>query len=284
MFFTVVAVLTGIWLWRLGIQIATDLAVAGVCIDGTLPNCAKSAATFFGSPGGQLFVDPRPQFLLLGLPILPAVLIVAPATAAEFERGTYEFLWVQVGGGLRWLAGHGIALSAVLLANLAMVCVAASYFEWSKGPFGRDLFLWQSFDVTGFVMIAYGAFAISLALCFAIWTGRGIASMALTVLCFSAIRVFVAWVRPYFLPPIIHVGTVSEGSRMGPGHWLIAQKFFDAGGHEVAVGSAHVATAEQIFQRSDRFFLFQGIETAVFLLLTLCCCVGAIVALKRIRS
>jgi len=128
--------------------------------------------------------------------------------------------------------------------------------------------------------------------------------MAITLGGFLATRVAVALLlRPRFLPyqrrtyPTIG-GSPAEPNQLA-GDWVISRAVYSAQGVKLTPGSGSQALCDQtsaaqcvakygagaynqeLFQPADRFWLFQGIETALFVALTVVLLVLAVHMVRR---
>jgi hypothetical protein len=75
---------------------------------------------------------------------------------------------------------------------------------------------------------------------------------------FVAVRVVIAvLVRPHFMSPVSKLVSLAQGSNSLPaGYWLLS--------NPANVGPNHILLT---YQPADRFWAFQGIEAAVFIVL-----------------
>ncbi len=112
----------------------------------------------------------------------------------------------------------------------------------------------------------------------------------MTLVGFTAARISIAeWLRPRFLPPLVNDGSVARAAR----DWYLQLGFVDAhgrsahrvdlrGGSNAAIGFANCLPGSEgeveclhakglffhhLYQPADRFWLFQSIEAAIFLVL-----------------
>jgi hypothetical protein len=112
-----------------------------------------------------------------------------------------------------------------------------------------------------------------------------VGAMALTLGAVVATRLAVAsGLRPHFLPPLTAVGSFQPGSVLRARDWVLSLYPVDRLGHPLRQYMQIVGTCDNvsrngyaaclrdhgvflrtIYQPADRFWLFQGIETAIFL-------------------
>ncbi|EHN10558.1 putative transmembrane transport protein [Patulibacter medicamentivorans] len=176
------------------------------------------------------------------LPVVIAVVFAAPF-ALELERGTYRLAWTQSITRQRWLAAKlAVALggTAVTAAGIALL------LTWWRRPL--DHFHGRiepgAFQLEGIAPIAYAVFAAALIIALGAVLRRTIAAIAVSIVAFLAVRITIETsVRPHFASPLeARPGTNLDTS------WIVD-------------GRMH--------HPSSRFWEFQGIETGIFLALTL---------------
>jgi hypothetical protein len=244
------------------------------------------------------------SLLLLFLPALVGLFWGAPLVARELEHGTHRLVWTQGVTRLRWatvklgLVGGGVAL------------VAAAYIllvGWWIAPLNDATgyrFTWLFFDQQGLVLVGYALFALALGVLAGTLTGKVLPAMAVTLGGFLATRVAVALLlRPRFLPPLRRaypvVGATPTESNPLIGDWVISRGVYSAQGVKLTPGSGAQAVCDQtaaaqciakygvgaynqdLFQPADRFWLFQGIETALFVALAVVLVLVAIHLIRR---
>jgi hypothetical protein len=243
------------------------------------------------------------SLLLLFMPVLAGLFWGAPLVAREVEHGTHRLVWTQGVTRLRW------ATVKLVLVGGGVVLVAAAYallVGWWIAPLNDATgyrFTWLFFDQQGPVLVGYALFAFALGVLTGTLTGKVLPAMAITLGGFLATRVAVALLlRPRFLPPRLRTYPVVSGSLAEPnqlaGDWVISRGVYSAQGVKLTPGSGSQALCDQsaqaqcvakygagaynqdLFQPADRFWLFQGIETALFVALAL---VLVLVAVRLVR-
>ena len=182
------------------------------------------------------------------------------------------------------------------LVGAGVVLVGAAYTlldGWWIAPLHDATgyrFTWLFFDQQGPVLVGYALFALALGVLAGTLTGKVLPAMAVTLGGFLAPRVAVALVlRPRFLPHLRRTYPIVSGSPAEPnqlaGDWVISRAVYSAQGVKLTPGSGSQALCDQataascvakygvgaynqeLFQPADRFWLFQGIETALFVVL-----------------
>ena len=263
-------------------------------------DCATLSERFSGRFQGLALAS----LLLLFLPVLVGLFWGAPLVAREVEHGTHRLVWTQGVTRLRWatvklaLVGGGVVLVAVAYALLV---------GWWITPLNDATgyrFTWLFFDQQGPVLVGYALFAFALGVLAGTLTRKVLAAMAVTLGVFLATRVAVALlVRPRFLAPRRRTYPVISGSLAEPdplaGDWVISRAVYSAQGAKLTPGSGSQALCDQtaaaqciakygagaynqdLFQPADRFWLFQGIETALFVLLAVALLLATIRLVRR---
>jgi hypothetical protein len=244
------------------------------------------------------------SLLLLFLPALVGLFWGAPLVARELEHGTHRLVWTQGVTRLRW------ATVKLALVGGGVVLVAATYallVGWWIAPLNDATgyrFTWLFFDQQGPVLVGYALFALALGVLAGTLTGKVLPAMAVTLGGFLATRGAVALLlRPRFLPPRRRaypiVGASPTESNPLTGDWVITRGVYSAQGVKLTPGSGAQVACDQtaaaqcaakygagaynqdLFQPADRFWLFQGIETALFVALAVVLVLVAIHLIRR---
>jgi hypothetical protein len=226
------------------------------------------------------------------VPMILAMLVGAPLVAREYERGTFRLVWTQGVPRARWL---GRKLALVVGGSLVLAAVMTVLLTWWRIPFARvssDLDP-QQFDVEGTVPLAYMAYALALAIAAGTLLRRTVPAMAVTVAGFLVVRFPVELLaRPHYLPSVTATWDPylqTAAAQPGPHDWVFDGNWLDAAGRVVddtrITGActsdtvhynlepgtaftqcthAHGWLVQLVWQPGDRFWLFQGVETAIF--------------------
>jgi len=223
------------------------------------------------------------------LPLLFGVLLAAPLVL-ELEQGTYRLVWTQSITRLRWIMSK---LGALVVTAVLVALALTAILTWWRAPLDQlgGRFDRLGFDFEGIVPFAYTVFAVALDLAVGTLLRRAIPAIAITLVGFFVVRVVVEdWARPNYLPPIVMAAAPGNPQRSA---WILDQSYRDHLGHQVGIVDimrlcgvsidhgqgahivptclAHHGIVNAItYQPADRFWLFQGIESAIFLGLTLC--------------
>jgi hypothetical protein len=273
---TPVLVISGI-----GLASAYQRLGAAACVGhASLPNC-EAIYRALDAPY-SLISNALPWPVNL-FPALLAMFVGAPLVAREFEHGTFRSVWTQSVTRLEWLGTKlGIVLGGSVLASLALSLL----LTWWYTPYAQLLgkFNPAFFNIEGLAPVARVIFAFALAICLGTALRRTIPAMALTLFLYLALGLIIQiGLRPNYLPPIILTGTDAHLTR-NQDDWVLDYGVRTATHHTVdpsqvvqACGStgpeatscihAHGWNEFLIYQPADRYWLFQGIEVGIYLLL-----------------
>ena len=235
-----------------GIAIANSYHHAVLNCSVNHVGCGDIAFTVFGSNG--VFTS-LVQDLAMAFPLVFGILWGAPLVAGQFEAGTEDFEWTQGVTRRRWvLANLGWALLAAAVWGGAL----AALFTWWRGPDnaldGPVKFIY--FDVQGVAPIAYTVFAMALGIAAGALFRRVVPAIATTLVVFAAVRIATAL---YFRPLFAVSQYVSPRANGGtqPLSWSLLEDI-------LAPNREHI-----IYLPASRFWLVQGVESGIFLALTL---------------
>lgn len=217
------------------------------------------------------------------VPGLFGVLFAAPLVL-ELEHGTFRFSWTQGVTKRRWLSVKlGVVYASALLATAGLTVL----LTWWRGPLDnvQGRMAPNVFDFEGVVPYAYALFALSLVLALGVFTRRTVVATGGGLLAFFAFRLSIqTWVRQHYLAPIRAVWQApAEGPSDLGRAWQLVSGPGDARGRPLqgvdrtiaaCVGGPKGETARclrghhiynlAVYQPASRFWLFQGIEAAIF--------------------
>jgi hypothetical protein len=292
---TLVLAILAALLLKTGLDMANAYQQLGVgtCLAETTrdPSCNTILYTFVGDYGVAISA----VGWLNVLPALLGLFVGAPLLARELEQGTFRLTWTQSVPRLRWLAVKlALVLGVALLASAGLTALLTWWFS-PLHQFGA-LYFPLTFDFEGTVPLAYAAYALTLAISAGALLRRVVPAMAVTIAGFVAVRAPVElWLRPRYLPPNTLTGDPGQVDAMVPkADWVLDNGWVDQMGHQVHAGTvlatcapgqnsidfqgvftqcthAHGWLMSITYQPADRFWLFQGIETAIFLALAEAC-------------
>lgn len=237
---------------------------------------------------------------ILFLPLVPGVFLGTLVVAREIEQGTYRMIWTQ---GISWSRWMLLKLAVLGGGTLLLVGLLQLLLSWWVQPMqSADVTsMWQFFDMRGIVPLAYTAFTFAFGVAAGTLLRRTVPAIALTVVVFVALRllIFFFW-RPYFLPPQSLLYTFDSGYSLPANTWILSQDITDRSGNVAPTiygmprvcfstpdapkldespdlftcMKTHALRNRMLYQPVERFWLFQGIETTVYLGLG-ALCVGA---------
>ena len=254
--------------------------------------------------------------LLWFLPLFAGLFWGAPLVAREVEHGTHRLVWTQGISRRRWaLAKFGLVGAGVIL----VAACYALMVTWWRAPLDQTTgqrFPWPLFDLEGPVLVGYTLFALALGVFAGTLTRKTQTAMAITLAGFLAIRLPVGLLaRPRFLAPLERTfpvaGTTAPNQLSGD--WILGAGVYDAQGTLRTGGSSGAAFGDsaqavcgtppdappdplleqclanygpgaynqEVFQPADRFWLFQTIETALFVALAVLLLLAAIHWVRR---
>lgn len=258
-----------------------QLGVADCVAHPNHPNCDTIVNTFFNDYGMLASAMPWLNFL----PALLAMLVGAPLVARELEHGTHRLVWTQSVTRRRWLA---VKLALILGAALLVFVILTLLLTWWRGPFDHLQGKLQptAFDFEGVVLLAYVAFALSVAIAGGALIRKAIPAMVVALAAFLALRLPIElWLRPRYQSPLTVLGAVGQSSSPIPNTaWIVADGWADHLGHHLSDAQVFNTCSLRLldkpafvsclqshgfleyisYQPADRFWAFQGIETAIF--------------------
>jgi len=215
--------------------------------------------------------------------------LLAASFVLELENGTYRLAWTQSITRRRWIVTRlGACIAAALVAGIAMTLLVT----WWRTPIVDLRGRMESgvFDFEGTVTAGYVLFALGLALAVgAVWR-RTVPALIVAFIGYVAARVFVdTWLRQRFQAPLSGTWRESFDGGAPPESlrhaWVLEQYPSDKLGRHVEImlgacarpGEGGVRAIDKacflenapdymhaIYQPASRFWLFQGIETALF--------------------
>ena len=259
---------------------------AAISSCGATHSCDQLPSTLFQSDG--VLVD-----LVAGTMILPALLGVlwgAPLVAGEFESGTTDLVWTQGITRRRWMATNlGWTVAVAILSGAALTVLVTWWRIPENGLFDR--LSPGPFDIQGIVPVAYSVFAMALGIAAGVLLRRVLPAVATALGGFIAVRALVAlFLRQHFIAPVTRTFPIDVSSVTGPlAHvWWLTGYLVSPNGQNSETGiaippacqttqykqfeacvAAHGYHRIVTYQPADRFWTFQGIETAIYVALAL---------------
>ena len=217
------------------------------------------------------------------LPGLLGVLLAAPLVL-ELENGTYRLAWTQSITRRAWIAWKlGLAVGAALAAAAAVTLL----LTWWRAPLihleGR---MEQSaFDSQGIVVVGYTLFALGLATAVGVIWRRAVPALVVGFGVYFAARLFVDfWLRQRLVSPLTATWRDGNNAPTNLNHaWVLSEYPSNALGHlaplpfECARVKGNVRVIDPacmlthgggfthaVYEPASRFWLMQGVETALF--------------------
>jgi hypothetical protein len=224
------------------------------------------------------------QFTLL--PLVIGLFWGAPLVARELERGTNKLVWAQSVSRRRWITSEA---SAVVAMTVAVALTGTLLVNWWLGPLDASTggrFTPNTFDVQGIVPVAYAVFAVALGIAAGAVTRRTLPAMASTLVGFVALRLgILVFGRPHYLSPA-YAASTHTNEPGGPGSMVLSTTVVDRAGQRFSsiasmcpVAStqercltSHHPTFEVMYQPASRFWTFQVMESAIFIVLAVALC------------
>jgi hypothetical protein len=254
--------------------------------------------------------------LLWFLPLFAGLFWGAPLVAREVEHGTHRLVWTQGVSRLRWaLAKFGLVGAGVVVAAACYALLVT----WWRAPLDQatgQRFLWPLFDLEGLVPVGYALFAVALGVFAGVLTRKTLPAMAITLTGFLATRLPVGLLaRPRFLAPLERTfpvaGTAAPNQLSGD--WILRAGVYDAQGTLRSGGTSGATFGDsaqavcgtppdeppdplleqclanygpgaynlELIHPADRYWLFQGIETALFVALAVLLLLAAVHWVRR---
>jgi len=280
------------------------LAVSGIHMSSAYHAAQAACATSHSCGSLRLFTGGGYSALsvivtlTIAVPALLGLFWGAPLVAAELEQGTHQFIWTQGVVRGRWLAAK---MSWILLAAAFWGGVVAAVVTWwshTGNTINGDRFYNPlKFATQGAVPVAYSVFAVALGIAAGALFRRILPALGVTLAGFAALLVVLQTLaRPHYLPLVattlplagasipesswILTGTIINPAHQavgyignGSGNWAI--NGMPANCNVVAHNQAsawsclseHGYRAVLTYQPGTRYWAFQGIESAIFLVL-----------------
>lgn len=236
--------------------------------------------------------------LFVFLPLLVGLFFGAPLVAREVEHGTHRLVWTQGVTRLRWAA---VKIALVGGGALALAVCYGALLTWWGAPLSRvsSRLVPLSFDLQGVAPVAYTLFAVALGVFAGTVWRKVLPAMAVTLVGYIGVRAAVTLLaRSRYQSPEerrFPVASDAEPNRLS-GDWIQSEDVYSASGRHISANSQVIcgdapspspsaaspaASAPgpcletygagaynlQVYQPAGRFWLFQAIETGIFLAL-----------------
>lgn len=238
--------------------------------------CVESENAFINQYQILLFMP----LILTALALIYGVFVGAPLVARELEQGTHRLIWTQNVTRLRWLSTK---LALILSVSVLMFSLLFVLLFWLYTPLYQsftssyDRMSSPSFDALGPVLPAAAVLALALGIFSGALTQRTVPAMFLTLILFLVIKFPVAMVfRPNYLPAITVIQPFGPNLEIQPisstDKWITEVGMLDPQGKKTNLahcpGSSPCGYKQYYtYQPDERFWLFQGIESGIYLVL-----------------
>jgi hypothetical protein len=267
------------------------------CLAAPGRDCNELANAFTERYSGLQFTIP----LFLILPAMLGVFWGAPLVAREVEQGTQRLAWTQSVTRLRWMSTKIVALAAATLVGAAMLSLLLSWWSRPLVTASDDRMSFGVFDLRGLAPVAYALFALAAGVAAGVLIRRTVAAIGATIGVYTAVRLGVElWARPHYAgAKTISYPFFAAWPRAGLGDWVLSTRIVDRAGHLVGNGRGLEYNAlharcpglpapdsgigaeapfrecihrlglhvQATYQPGSRYWLFQGIESAIFVAL-----------------
>lgn len=227
---------------------------------------------------------------LLAVPVLIGAFVGAPLVAREYEQQTYKTAWTQSITRNRWLV---MQVALLFVGVLAVSGILSALVYWADSATQDQRYTTWAFDLSAIVPVSYAAFALALGIAAGALLQRTLPAIGVVLAGYLAVRIPIAsFLRAQYLPPLMAIQDLVNPQLQhaagpnGDTDWFLETGYIQ-GGHKYPGGitspsycpdpttlqqqqwdacmKAHGWSLYTIYQPADRFWLFQGIESAIFL-------------------
>jgi hypothetical protein len=243
------------------------------------------------------------------LPLLLGMFWGAPLFAKEYEENTNKFVWTQGVSRKKWFAVKLVwMLGFAALFGLVM-SLASAWSLKTEHLLMYNHFQWTHFDVHGVVPVVYAMFAVALGAAIGAWKRKVLASLGITMVIFVGFQGIMAlYLRGHIYTKPLHsrittyhrgyddllpaglngaiIGQKVEGRpvELDSPIWVLGQKTQytpdcpkDTSLEKQSACPAH-ETQEVVYHPANRFWLFQLVESSLYLVLT----AGLVICARRL--
>lgn len=258
--------------------------------------CQGLIGTFNDKYGNYSATTQQVVLAIIILPALVGMFVGAPMVSRELESGTFRLAWTQSVTRRRWLLTKiGMLAGALLLVVAAFIPLI---FWWEKpfalGDSGLGSLI---YPIEGILPLAYMLFGLTLGFAAGTLLRRTVAAVGVTLAAYvaTALAIYI-WARPNLLPPISTTWDsylTDRSAEVSLNAWTLYNGYIDRAGHHISYGEAFQTCAPDgrvidgpgtayaacihahgwlttiIWQPADRFWAFQGIESALLAALAL---------------
>ncbi|MDA8392397.1 MAG: hypothetical protein M0Z87_06275 [Actinomycetota bacterium] len=252
--------------------------------------------------------------MLFALPCFVGLAVGAPLVGEELDRGTVRLAWSQEASRGRWLGSKLLVATAAIGPPFALLAGLVGW--WSRTLAVPDsLFTGvgiapADFDVTGPAFVSYALFAFALGILLGALLGRPIWAFVAGVPTYVAVRSAVQeLLRPRMIPPLRFVDRTGDVPAALTHAWVFNAAWQASGptargaapptlgglpesvmrcvaqpGHPPTIAACARLLRLQytgLYQPPDRYWVLQGIESAIFLALAFALCALGALAVRH---
>ncbi len=265
---------------------AFDAQGVGTCLPTSAPpSCSGVIEAYQQQFSGYIALY---QWLNL-VPLALGIFVGAPLVAREVERNTHLLAWTQGITRTRWIVTK---LLLVLCASLVLGVAFTLLMAWWMQPvvtIAGSAMRPSEFDLQGVVPVGYFVATVAIGIAAGTLIRRTLPAMGVAIVAFLAARFgTIDLLRPHFMPPVVASARVGNAPITGRGDWSLTDVLTNSSGHVFsgrfaidqlcAAGDSSkqaISTCLQqhniietvTFQPASRFWTFQGIELAEFLVI-----------------
>ena len=281
------------------LSIAGSGTVAAVARSCTEPLTCTAPQVWFNSglPNWWGYVL---QVVVL-VPAVVGVFVGAPLVPRELEHGTHLIAWTQsIPRGPWFLARVGLLALSAAAAAVLLAAIALGWFAMERELANTGILnIWSGFDIAPPVVIAYTLFALALGVAAGAAIRRTGPAIVVALIGFIAVRVTIAeafrwrYLAPVTARQLLEAQIAGGLPRAVPiTAWVLPSSgtFVNAAGHPLSASISMLlpqctgpsasgvvscpraldgVSVLYVFQPASRFWLFQGIEAALFVVLAL---------------
>jgi hypothetical protein len=244
-------------------------------------------------------------YISLIVPVVLGILWGAPLVAYELESRTTDFAWVQSVTRTRWLTVKAGWLMLAAAASGGVLAALTTWWSGPTNALFASAFDPGQFDTQGIVPIGYAVFAMALGIAAGTVARRTLPAIAVVLAGFIGLRLVIAdFLRQHYMTAVTTYYNVTSSFAPRGAAWVLAQGAVSRTGRVVSAGwgdlyPALPATCQKVllesqgtatksggslnavfscmqahgwrgfatYQPASRYWPFQGIETAIYVLL-----------------
>ncbi|HVC81134.1 MAG TPA: hypothetical protein VNL35_11615 [Chloroflexota bacterium] len=241
--------------------------------------------------------------LTLAVPLLLGMFWGAPLVAREVEQATQKLVWTQTVTRTRWFAVTFGWIAAAAVITAGVVAALVTWWFLTVDAIQHNRFQPGWFDVQGLAPVAYALFAVALGAAAGTVLRRTLPALFTTAGLFVGVRLLVTtYIRPNFMAPV--TGTlpwrgVSPLTRSSI--WTFSARAFERAGHVTTNMQVLLADCRHMhgrggtmscvaargyhrlitYQPASRFWVFQGIELGLYVVLAAALVTFTVVWIRR---